>query len=251
MKPSNASMDEFVRMQTLLYWLDTEMGQDVFALAKKKTKALLGANSGLVLQLGGASLFDRPCADSCHYLLATPVQDKHKVSAQVVASMSALPFSDDSFDVIVCPHTHEMQDPGELGAWLEGVYRLLKPYGRLVLFGIRAYSLWWLHHQMTSSTLVFPWMQRAYPCYGLKKMLEVTGFSVKQSATFCFYPYRQAKPGNISFLVDRMGEMLVPQWGGVYCMVAQKEQVPMILDRTVLKRKPLFKAPQAIQTRNY
>ena len=76
---------------------------------------------------------------------ATPLENPAPWSASLLAHAVALPFPDDSLDLLLLPHTLEWShDPHTA---LREAARVLVPEGRLVISGLHPASLWGLQQQ--------------------------------------------------------------------------------------------------------
>ncbi len=163
------------------------------------------------------------------------------VSALVAESV-ALPFADQSLDLVVLPHGLETSlDPH---ATLREVERVLVPEGRLVISGLNPMSLWGLRQQRTR------WLQRwgakdefvpdvgdwmAY--WRLRDWLKLLSFQVERGS---FGIYRPAVDKQLWLQrwawMDNAGERWWPVLGAAYFLVAIKRVHGMRLLGTSWRR---------------
>lgn len=139
----------------------------------------------------------------------------------------ALPFADNSLDLVLLPHTLELHpDPH---AALREVARVLVPEGRVVISGINPVSLWGLHQRR------FRWTQRwGGPWYlpencefivpwRLCDWLRLLSFEVGEPRFGCYRPALRTESWLRRFAwLDRLGPRVWPILGASYLVVAIK-----------------------------
>lgn len=155
------------------------------------------------------------------------------VPHQLVADPAALPFPDNSLDLMVLPHTLEFSaDPH---ATLREVWRVLRPEGRVVLSGFNPFSLWGVRQfaahlcaraGVSGAGLSRPYLPRAGDLIApgrLRDWLRLLNLDVEANRFGVYQP----PVGSTRWLqrlgwVDGLGRRWWPILGAVYFMVAVK-----------------------------
>ena len=140
----------------------------------------------------------------------------------------ALPFPDQSLDLVVLPHTLEFaRDPHRA---LREVERVLVPEGRVVIFGLNPASLWgvrqrvcrWLPRAVAGE----PYLPRRGEFIGywrLRDWLRLLSFEVEGGRFGCYAPPVRSQRWLQRFgWTDRVGDRWWPVFGAVYSLVAVK-----------------------------
>ncbi len=157
------------------------------------------------------------------------VADPTKASrAALVTDFAALPFTANSLDLAVLPHTLELsEDPH---ATLREVERVLVPEGRIVICGLNPASLWGLrqrraqlYRRLGFGELYLPEAGEFIGYRRLRDWLRLLGFEVESSR---FGVYRPAVDSDAWLercrWMDNAGERWWPIFGAVYFLVAVK-----------------------------
>jgi SAM-dependent methyltransferase len=149
-------------------------------------------------------------------------------SSVLVAESVALPFADQSLDLVVLPHGLETSlDPH---ATLREVERVLVPEGRLVISGLNPMSLWGLRQQRTrwlkrwgSKDQFVPDVSDWMAYWRLRDWLKLLSFQVERGS---FGIYRPAVDKQIWLQrwawMDNAGDRWWPILGAAYFLVAIK-----------------------------
>lgn len=142
---------------------------------------------------------------------------------QLYADPVALPFAENSLDLLVLPHTLELSaDPH---AALREVERVLMPEGRVLILGLNPWSLWGLQHRL----------ERPRPGAGeinatrgiayarLRDWLQLLALEVVAADFGCYGPAVRTPgwEGRWHWL-EPVGRSIWPILGAVYCVVAVK-----------------------------
>jgi SAM-dependent methyltransferase len=146
----------------------------------------------------------------------------------LVTDFAALPFEENSLDLVVLPHSLELNvDPH---ATLREVERVLVPEGKVVICCLNPASLWGLRQRRAHLYRKFRFGELFLPADGefigywrLRDWLRLLSFEVEASNFGCYRP---------SFMTDRwlerfdwldhVGERWWPIFGAVYFIVAVK-----------------------------
>lgn len=140
----------------------------------------------------------------------------------------ALPFADNSLDLLLLPHALELShDPH---AALREVVRVLVPEGRVVISGLNPVSLWGLRQQRARLYQRLGWGRLYLPDVGefigywrLRDWLRLLSFEVETADFGCYAPAVRTEQWLQRFSwMDRMGARCWPILGAAYFVVAVK-----------------------------
>ena len=155
----------------------------------------------------------------------------------------ALPFSEDSLDLVVLPHALELSpDPH---ATLREVARVLVPEGRLLILGLNPNSLWgWrqararLWRRGWEGPLFLPETGAFIGPGRLRDWLGLLNFEVEPMRYGCYLPSVQAPQWQRRFRwMDQAGPRWWPFLGAVYAQVAIKRVHGMRLIEPVWRER--------------
>ena len=167
-------------------------------------------------------------------------------SPTLACDFAALPFSENSLDLLLLPHALELSpDPH---ATLREVERVLVPEGRVVISGLNPMSLWGLRrssirmlHRLGMGENYLPEVGEAIGYWRLRDWLRLLSFEVESVQFGCYRPAARS-----TAWLDRMrwmdpaGERYWPIFGSIYFVVAVKRVRGMRL------LGPRWKAPKAL-----
>lgn len=182
------------------------------------------------LQLGLPALQALRCNRMPHQWVATQHADwsadhpdcqvKHRVHFSCYPE--ALPFADNTLDLIVMPHTLEhCEDPH---AALREAVRVLVPEGKLLLFGLNPFSLWGIQHGLERQKQgdLNAWHGLSY--LRVRDWLQVLAMEVVATDFGCHAPAIEAQAWlNWWLWLDHVGNKVWPVLGGAYCVLAVKK----------------------------
>ncbi len=146
----------------------------------------------------------------------------------LLAEPVALPFADNSLDLILLPHTLELSvDPH---AALREVERVLVPEGRVVISGLNSTSLWALrqhrarlYQRMGRGRPYLPEVNELIGYRRLRDWLRLLSFEVESARFGCYRPAVRSSHWLERFAwMDRLGEHWWPILGAAYFLVAVK-----------------------------
>ena len=155
---------------------------------------------------------------------APPAQGEVHLRAHAVA----LPFPDNSLDLLVLPHTLELShDPHTA---LREAARVLVPEGRVILSGLNPASLWGLRQQRSRLAARFGGGQLYLPDVGdfiapwrLRDWLQLLNFEVDETDFGCYSPAVCSTQWLQRWRwLDAVGERCWPIFGAAYFLVAIK-----------------------------
>lgn len=146
----------------------------------------------------------------------------------LVCDSEALPFPENSLDLVVLPHTLEISsDPH---ATLREVARVLVPEGRVVISGFNPTSLWGLrqrrghfYRRLGYDDMFLPKTGEFIGYWRLRDWLRLLDFEVDSGRFGCYRPALTSEKWLDRFdWMDSAGERWWPIFGAVYFLVAVK-----------------------------
>jgi SAM-dependent methyltransferase len=171
--------------------------------------------------------------------------------AQVLADPHWLPFSENSFDLVVLPHALEFTDePHQL---LREVYRVIRPEGQLLITGFNPLSLFGVKRYFGREQTM-PWNGNFISLYRVKDWLALLGFEVSGGRLDAYVPpFHQEKWLRRFEFFEKAGDRWWPIAGGVYFLRATKRVPGMRVITPSWKRRVRKKVlvPSAPQAREY
>lgn len=214
-------------------WFETPPGQYLLAWERSEFDRAVGDIFGYhALQLGLAELDALQANRMPHKWLALsePLAAGAPAAARpaLVTDFSALPFEENSLDLVVLPHALELShDPH---ATLREVERVLVPEGRVVICCLNPASLWGLKQRRANLYRRFgigePYLPRAGEFIGywrLRDWLRLLNFEVESGSFGCWRPAMKSRKWLDRYgWIDPVGERWWPIFGAAYCIVAVK-----------------------------
>ncbi|TAM40688.1 MAG: SAM-dependent methyltransferase [Burkholderiaceae bacterium] len=173
--------------------------------------------------------------------------------AALVTDFAALPFAENSLDLVALPHALELNaDPH---ATLREVARVLVPEGRVVICGLNPASLWGLRQRRANlyqrlgfGTPFLPTAGEFIGYWRLRDWLRLLNFEVETGQFGCYRPAVRSEKwlGRFKWM-DWSGDHWWPIFGAVYFLVAVKRVHGMRLLSPAWKaRKGVANAPVPI-----
>jgi Methyltransferase domain len=173
--------------------------------------------------------------------------------AALLADADALPFPENSLDLVVLPHTLELgRDPHSS---LREVARVLVPEGRVVISGFNPTSLWGLRQRRARLYRRFGYGELFLPQAGdligywrLRDWLRLLNFEVESAHFGCYRPALASQQWLDRFVwMDAAGERWWPIFGAIYFLVAVKRVRGMrLLEPSWKSRKAPVAAPAVV-----
>jgi SAM-dependent methyltransferase len=153
------------------------------------------------------------------------------VGAALHCDFDALPFPNQSLDLVVLPHTLELSRDPHLT--LREVERVLVPEGRVIILGFNPASLWGLRQRLGRArravglggrgALFLPRAGEFLGYWRLRDWLRLLSFEVEGGRFGCFRPpFRSARWLERSAWIEGAGERWWPVFGALYFLVAVK-----------------------------
>jgi SAM-dependent methyltransferase len=152
----------------------------------------------------------------------------------------ALPFESQSVDLIVLPHVLEFSlDPHQL---LREVERVLRPEGRVLVFGLNPFSLWGARHLLNGWWFKpkLPRQTKMIPLSQLRDWLKLLEIEFDRASFGCYRPLidNEKRLSRMGFF-EALGDRFWPVCGAVYCMTGVKRVAGVRLIGPAWKGKPL------------
>ncbi len=153
---------------------------------------------------------------------------KEDLKIAFYAEFEALPFAENSLDLLILPHSLELSpDPH---ATLREAERVLMPEGKLIICGFNPLSLWGfkqkrshLYKRLNFGDLYLPEAGEMIAYRRLRDWLRLLNFDVEPGHFGCYRPaVRSAGMLQRFAWVDKLGERYWPIFGAVYFVVAVK-----------------------------
>ncbi len=186
----------------------------------------------------------------------TTASGKSSPRAALLTDSAALPFPESSLDLVVLPHTLELdRDPHSA---LREVERVLVPEGRVVISGLNPVSLWGLrqrrgnfYQQLGYDRLYLPGTGEFIGYWRLRDWLRLLNFEVESARFGCYRPALKSQKWLDRFeWMDSAGERWWPIFGAVYFLVAVKRVRGMrLLEPAWKARKAPAAAPAAVASK--
>jgi SAM-dependent methyltransferase len=156
------------------------------------------------------------------------IEIKEDVKIAFYAEFEALPFAENSLDLLILPHSLELSpDPH---ATLREAERVLMPEGKLIICGFNPLSLWGfkqkrshLYKRLNFGDLYLPEAGEFIGYRRLRDWLRLLNFDVEPGHFGCYRPaVRSAGMLQRFAWIDKLGERYWPIFGAVYFVVAVK-----------------------------
>lgn len=186
--------------------------------------------------------------------IVTAVEDpSSRPRAALVTDSGALPFQENSLDLVVLPHTLELSDDPHVT--LREVERVLVPEGRVVISGFNPASLWGMRQRRAhfyqrwgSENLFLPEAGDFIGYWRLRDWLRLLSFEVESARFGCYRPALTSQKWLDRFdWMDQAGRRWWPIFGAVYFLVAVKRVRGMrLLEPAWKSRKAVAAAPAAV-----
>jgi SAM-dependent methyltransferase len=213
-------------------WFETPPGRYLLAWEREQLDLAVADIFGFhALQLGLSELDGLAANRMPHRWLATHTL---AAGAAFVTDYSALPFSANSLDLVVLPHSLELSaDPHTT---LREVERILVPEGRVVISGLNPVSLWGLrqrraqlYRRLGLGKMFLP-QDDFIGYWRLRDWLRLLGFEVEVGRFGCYRPALSSEKWLRRFeWMDLVGHRWWPIFGAVYFLVAVKRVRGMTL----------------------
>jgi SAM-dependent methyltransferase len=212
-------------------WFETPPGRYLLAWERAEFDRAVSDIFGYhALQLGLPELDTLQANRMPHRWLALPEPPREGGGARcaLVTDFAALPFEENSLDLVVLPHSLELNiDPH---ATLREVERVLVPEGKVVICCLNPASLWGLrqrrahvYRRLGFGELFLPDAGEFIGYWRLRDWLRLLSFEVESSSFGCYRPSFKTERWLERFdWLDHAGERWWPIFGAAYFLVAVK-----------------------------
>lgn len=206
-------------MRTLQAWFDSPLGRSLGEIERDALDRHLDRWTGArLLQVGGfgGGRRVRRANTSRQWLV------DREAPADCLLEPERLPFLSDTMDIVVLVHALEFSsNPHRV---LREAARVLAPEGHLVVLAFNRLSLWGLTRALSGrSRRGAPWNGRYLTAWRLRDWLALLDLETRVSEAY-FYrpPLNRPKLQERLVRLERIGPAVLPWFGGVHLMVAQK-----------------------------
>lgn len=243
-------------------WFETPPGRYLLAWEQAEFDQAVGDIFGYhALQMGLPGLDALRTNRMPHKWLAlseaASAESEAERKPDLVTDFAALPFEENSLDLVVLPHSLELNlDPHTT---LREVERVLVPEGRLVICCLNPASLWGLrqrrahvYRRLGFGELYLPDAGDFIGYWRLRDWLRLLSFEVETSSFGCWRPAFASDKWLERFAwMDAVGEHSWPIFGAAYFIVAVKRVRGIKLIGPAWKKaKRIATAPVPIANRN-
>lgn len=212
-------------------WYRSPLGQQLAQLEKAQLDSVLPTLFGYhLVQIGqycDAALLQASKVSHCSVMHTSRQAAVSSVAdSRLSGQPHALPFANDSVDVIVLNHVLEFsQYPHHV---LREVERVLIPDGHVVIMMFNPWSLWSIQRLLLRWRKLPPWCGQFISATRSKDWLTLLGFEISQSQGYFFRPALQqvAVMERLGWF-ESLGQRFWPIFGGGYMLVAQKKLVTL------------------------
>ena len=209
--------------------------------SEEATRFLKTIRGKYLVQMGGeTALVHSAGSPTFHHIQLTSELTNNLLSIQI--DYQELPLLPESIDVFMLVHVLEFIDyPVKL---IQEIFRVLKPEGRLFIFGFNPWSLWGLE-KLFSIKREVPWNGKFWSSEQVERWLINFKYSISFSKTFCYGLSRKNKPNRrIRLINELIGHICFPKAGGIYLLAAKKEVYAPLYRRISWKKELVI--PQSI-----
>lgn len=188
------------------------------------------------------------------YLRSSRIATRWTLDPEEPADLSAdphwLPFSDNTFDLVLLPHSLEFSDqPHQI---LREIHRVIRPEGQAILIGFNPFSLFGLKRYFGREQTP-PWTGNYLTLYRLKDWLALLGFEVSGGRLDAYLPpFSNPRWLQRFSFCEKAGDRWWPIAGGVYFLRATKRVTGMRVitpawHHSTRKRKALATATRRVE----
>jgi len=136
---------------------------------------------------------------------------------------SSIPLSDESVDLIICPHFIEQ---GYNKAIFDEFFRIIIPGGHIIIISFNPYSFAGIKN-FFSFSMQFPWNSKFISMSVIQKQLEGSGFSISEAKISNYQPIFYDDNHFFNNNLENIGNRWLPLFGNVFFIVAQKKVVSL------------------------
>jgi len=236
--------------QKLIHWYDDGIGQYLADAENKQLQEALSTIFGFYcLQLGYIKHTDYFSACPIRHQIVIDIggESTDEFPIDIYANLPVLPIASDSVDLVLLPHTLEMNaNPHQI---LRETDRVLISEGHVVVLGFNPWSLWGVRHMLSRHSGEMPWCARFLSLMRLKDWLKLLGFDVVYAKTFFFrLPFFTERKIKLPRTIKQAVPKVWPAFGGAYILVAQKRTLTLTPIKPRWRRRRTFLRPGLVET---
>jgi SAM-dependent methyltransferase len=166
---------------------------------------------------------------SPHEEFKAAMADETAIPVSLLCVPEALPFADNSLDLVVMPHT--LEAAADAHRALAEAVRALRPEGHLVITGLNPMSLWgakqglraWANRHPQAPLALAPSKDGLIGYWRLRDWLRLLGLEIEIAQLGCYRPPFRSEAWLARFpWLEGLGERWWPVLGAVYLIVAVK-----------------------------
>ncbi len=235
--------------RALRYWYCHDLGRLLAEEESRQVAEELGTLFGYhLLQVGCLTPeLDLRGSSIRHQIVMDLEPGTERLGAGLLAEPARLPIAGDSVDLVILPHTLEMdEDPHQV---LRETKRVLVGEGHVIILCFNPWSLWGLRRRLSCRRGQTPWCARFISPMRMKDWLELLGFEIRKVRTFFHRPplARRRLLEHLQ-LMEKYGPRLWPSFGGVTLFVARKRVSTLTPVRPRWRRRSVL-TPGLVETR--
>ena len=204
-------------------WYKTELGRSIYAAeAAELNKILPGLFGFHFLQIGGPEsvqwVNNMPIR---HHVGVNSMSASKAKTSCVVADWHALPFSEESIDVVLLPHILEVDNQPE--TLIKEAIAVLIPEGTAIILGFNPCSLLGAFKQFSKCQTMLPNSLQLFSPHKCRRWLEDNNCEIIKHKTFYFLPpFILEWSVKKRVVIEKLGRCLAPGFGSVYILMARK-----------------------------
>ncbi|HVC28286.1 MAG TPA: methyltransferase domain-containing protein [Gammaproteobacteria bacterium] len=214
-------------------WFERRMGAYLLRQERVMLREVLPTVFGYFLVQAGAWGPAGELLESSAIRARFMLDQQYAAGIQICALPGDLPFSSDSVDALLLPHTLEhSKDPARI---LREAERVLMGEGHLIVLGFHPWGLWAMQQRFNVAT---PWAGDYVGAGRLREWLTVLGFEILSIRHYLFRPPFQNRLLLRSTFLDRLHWRMT---ASAYMLVARKRVfalTPLRLKR--VRPRPAF-----------
>jgi hypothetical protein len=199
-------------------WFKSKAGKFVVEEEKLIIKKLIEDKFGyFALQLGG----------SYNDFLLNSRINKHLFNEGILKNIcfdaSAIPLSEESVDLIICPHFIEQ---GYNKTSLSECFRTIIPGGHLIIVSFNPFSFAGIRN-FFSFSMDFPWNSKFVSMSSIQNELKTVGFSICEAKISNYQLLFSDDNYAFNNNLENIGNRWLPLFGSLYFIVAQKKVISL------------------------
>ena len=137
--------------------------------------------------------------------------------------ISSIPFSEESIDLIICPHFIEQ---GYNQAIFNEFFRTIIPGGHIIIISFNPYSFAGIKN-FFSFSMQFPWNSKFVSMSEIQTQLIDAGFSISEAEISNYQLIFSDDKYSFSNSFEKIGNRWLPLFGNLYSIVVQKKVISL------------------------